>query len=130
MAMSIRLSTTISVGLLPHIVSNADTSSSKSFNVGLGSNDQYKLLNSRKSSSACTGCVFNMYSALACGIFAFIASKRIAIVCALVSAEKYNVGCFNLAAICNAILDLPAPGVPAMTVTSALRRIIPSRWNA
>ena len=72
------------------------------------------------------GSVLSMYSACACVIFAFIASKRIAIVCALVSAEKYNVGCFNLAAICNAIDDLPAPGVPAITVTSARLSIMPS----
>ena len=127
MATSIRLSTTISVGLLPHMVSNANTSSSKSLRDGLGSNDQYKLLNSRSKSSAVSGCDFNICSAACCVIFAFIASKRIAIVCALVSAEKYSVGCLSFAAICNAIDDLPAPGVPAIIVTSARRRMIPSR---
>ena len=112
------------------MVSNADTSSSKSRKVGLGSKDQYIFPYSRKIDSAVSGCVFNISSACCCGMRARSASNLIAIVCALVSAEKYSVGCFNLAAICNAILDLPAPGVPAIIVTSARRNMIPSLAKA
>ena len=65
-----------------------------------------------------------IFSASSWGLPVIIDSRRIAIVCAFVSAEMYRHGTFARNAIANASVDLPAPGVPAIMETSARRIMI------
>ena len=60
-----------------------------------------------------------IFSASLCDTPVIIEYKRIAIVCALVSADRYSVGACIRNAKAKASVDLPAPGVPAIILTSA-----------
>ncbi len=98
---------------------------SSAYRIGLfDSNDQTIWLLFCSTAFVQPGSAFIRFSTSVWFLPEIIEANRIAIVCALVSAEMYRQGTliFNASAI--ASVDLPTPGVPASIDTSDLRNII------